>query len=117
MSIGSAFLLIATAGILFLWVWAAYKAYSQGQTNGLVLYLFNLIGAIGLVAILWLLLVLPYTDCTEWQCGFQALLLWIILCIVVMVIWPLIVITVINRRFPKPEKIRKVNEQILDDSV
>ena len=118
MDIGGAFLLLVSFSILVLWVWSGYRAYKQGGSSGITYYFFHLIGAITAVAVLWFIIVQPQLDCTGFLCGLEYLITWMIVCMVVLIVWPLILINLLNRKYgpiQKPNK--KNNENILDEEI
>ena len=118
MDIGYAFFIVAVLGIISVWIWAAYRANVQGELHGIVIFFFHMIAAVATVGLLWLLLVYPYTDCTERLCGFEAMVMWMVISLIILIVWPLVLIALINKKFPRPEPIKKkTNDNILDEEV
>ena len=115
MDIGGAFFLIALLVIISLWIWAGYRANLQGEFSGIVLFFFHLIGAVATVSLLWLIMVYPYADCKEPLCGFEYVLMWMISSLIILVVWPLVLVAILNKKFPKFQKIKTSSEHILDD--
>lgn len=117
MDIGGVFLTLVAISILLLWIWSGIRAYKQGGSSGLTYFFFHLIGAIALVALLWFIIVQPQLECQGFLCGIEYLIAWMIISIVVLIVWPLVLIVLLNKKYGSIKKMKNKNENILDDEI
>ena len=117
MDIGGAFVLLVLIGIVVLWSWTGYRAYNQGSSAGLTLYFLHLIAAVATCGFFWLVIVYPQLECKGFLCGLEYILGWLILCIIILYVWPLIIVSLLNKKYPKSKQPRKQNDNVLDDQL
>lgn len=115
MGIGEVFFALLVIGIAVSWIFAAIRAYQSGRSKGVTMYLLHLVGAVATVFGLWLIIVYPHLHCHGFLCGLEYVILWLILSMIVLLVWPLVVLAIFKKKWPEIGKVEKKNEEILDD--
>ena len=111
---GIVFFLLAAGAVVF-WILAGIRAYKYAESKGVGYFFMHLFSAIAVVFVLWLLIVYPVLDCSGFLCGLGEIIMWILTSTLIMLVWPLILLIVIKRKYANEVKMIKSNEDILDD--
>ena len=78
----------------------------------------HFLSAIAVVFVLWLLIVYPTLDCSGFLCGLGEVVMWILISVVLMLVWPLILLVILKRKF-KDEvvSLKKDSDELLDNDI
>jgi ethanolamine transporter EutH len=115
MRIGETFFILIVLSAAALWIAAAFRSYQHLSFRGFLFYLIHLGLALGLIAILWVFLVYPTLDCIGRLCGLENVILWGIIGSIIMIVWPLILLSFYKRKSTTELKKTKNQEDVLDD--
>ncbi|MCB9223326.1 MAG: hypothetical protein H6582_04030 [Crocinitomicaceae bacterium] len=75
----------------------------------------HLFSAIAVIFVLWLIIVMPSLDCHGFLCGLGEVVIWLLCSTLIALIWPLILLVVLKRKYLKEEKVVVTNDELLDD--
>ncbi|UKN02758.1 hypothetical protein K6119_04415 [Paracrocinitomix mangrovi] len=90
----------------------------HGAGKGVTLFFYNLIGAVAVLFLLWLVIVYPSLDCHAFLCGLDEIITWMLLSLLILIIWPLILISTVKRKWPIQEEAKRKNtDDILDEEI
>ena len=118
MDLGGIVILLIAIGAVVSWIFAGIKGYKNAADKGVVIFILNLLIAIGVIFVLWLIIVYPILDCKGFLCGLGEYILWFLSSLLMMLIWPLILIVYFNRRNTTvPTKKTRQNEELLDNEM
>ena len=108
---GPFIVLLIAAGILALWVVAAVKLFRFGAPGVRYFFLALLIMLI-IDALAFVFIVVPSLDCTGFLCGLEEIFIFMAICALLLLIFPLILLTKGLSSLRKNQKI--INDELLD---
>lgn len=97
-------------GLLILWITTAVKLFKFGP-KGVRYFFMALLFMIILGVIAFVLVVAPSLDCTGFLCGIEEIFIFFGICLVLLVIFPLILLTKVVTSLRKE---KKFNNDLLD---
>jgi len=113
-AIGSLVLVV----ILALWIFAFIRMQKYGGTKGVQKF-FLYLGLVVLIGgVLFLIIVVPVLGCSGWFCGLGELLIFMLGCLILLVVMPIILLAVVVSKLKKSNtNLLKNNQQGIIDEV
>jgi hypothetical protein len=115
--LGSVVFFLLVAGAIVSWILAGIRAHKLGSSAGVGYFLMHLLSSIAVVFVLWLLIVYPVLDCRGFLCGLGETIMWVLSSVLILLIWPLILLIVLKRKYANEPQPLKTNDELLDDDI
>lgn len=112
---GGILIILALVGSVVAWVIGGVNAFKRGANAGMKFYFINLGLCILLIGLLFALIVVPSMGCHGFLCGLGAILLFFLIAGLVFLIWPLILIPVINSKFQPSNTTSDYDSDLIDN--
>jgi len=115
---GGAIGILLLGGILFLWIFAFMRMHKYGDTKG-VQQFFLYLGLVILIGgLLFLIIMVPVIDCSGFLCGLEELLMWVLGCLIMLLVMPIIMLTALVSKLKKSNtNLLKGNQEEIIDEV
>lgn len=107
---GPAIVVLGLIGLLILWIATAVKLFKFGPRGVRYFFVALLIMCI-IGALAFVFVVVPSFDCTGFLCGLEEIFIFLGICLVLLVVFPLILLTKVAASLRKE---KKINNDLLD---